>query len=124
MQVDNLLVPVAVSASHVAFNAVRMEPTWMVLGHAAGVAAAMAAKPSTSTVQTTTSHHVSVPVERTSQILLANGTGNLPKQVTEPTSNSTVGIVAEINITLLREKLRADGQILAPVNRTNHRYAD
>jgi len=41
--ITNLLVPVAVSASHVRFNAVRMEPTWMILGHAAGVAAYMAA---------------------------------------------------------------------------------
>lgn len=38
----NLLVPVAVSASHVAFCAIRLECTWMSLGHAAGVAAAFA----------------------------------------------------------------------------------
>jgi hypothetical protein len=43
-EVENLLVPVAISASHVAFNSVRMEPTWMTLGQSAGVAAAMAAK--------------------------------------------------------------------------------
>ncbi|MGB7161336.1 MAG: FAD-dependent oxidoreductase [Tepidisphaeraceae bacterium] len=39
---DNLLVPVCLSASHVAMSSVRVEPTWMVIGHAAGVAAAMA----------------------------------------------------------------------------------
>ena len=39
----NLLVPVALSSSHVGFNAVRLEPTWMTLGESAGVAAAMAA---------------------------------------------------------------------------------
>lgn len=39
--VTNLIVPVALSASHIAFNAIRMEPTWMVLGMSAGVAAAM-----------------------------------------------------------------------------------
>lgn len=42
-QATNLLVPGALSASHVAFCAVRLEPTWMVLGESAGVAAAHAA---------------------------------------------------------------------------------
>lgn len=35
----NLLVPVAVSASHVGFSALRLEPTWTALGQAAGLAA-------------------------------------------------------------------------------------
>ncbi len=41
---SNLLVPVSVSASHVAFCTIRLEPTWMNLGEAAGIAAAMAAE--------------------------------------------------------------------------------
>jgi hypothetical protein len=40
--VEGLLVPVAVSASHVGYSAVRMEPTWAALGQAAGLAAALA----------------------------------------------------------------------------------
>jgi malonyl CoA-acyl carrier protein transacylase len=40
----NLLVPVCVPATHVAIRTIRMEPACMVLGHSAGVAAAMAAK--------------------------------------------------------------------------------
>jgi hypothetical protein len=40
----NLLVPICLSASHVAFGSVRMEPTLMLLGHAAGLAAALAAR--------------------------------------------------------------------------------
>ena len=40
--VDGLLVPVAASTTHVAFSTVRLEPTWMALGQAAGVAAHLA----------------------------------------------------------------------------------
>jgi hypothetical protein len=40
----NLLVPVALSATHVAYSSVRVEPTWMAIGQSAGVAAALAAK--------------------------------------------------------------------------------
>jgi hypothetical protein len=41
-QVSNLLVPVALSASHIAYGSIRMEPVFMVLGQAAAVAAVMA----------------------------------------------------------------------------------
>ena len=42
-QCSNLLVPVALSCTHVAFCSIRVEPTWMILGQSAGIAAALAA---------------------------------------------------------------------------------
>lgn len=42
--VDGLIVPVAASTTHVAFSSIRMEPTWMALGQAAGAAAHLAIK--------------------------------------------------------------------------------
>ncbi len=42
-QCDNLLVPVALSCTHVAISSLRIEATWMLIGQSAGIAAAMAA---------------------------------------------------------------------------------
>lgn len=41
---SNLLVPVALSCTHVAISSIRVEPTWMILGQSAGIAAALAAR--------------------------------------------------------------------------------
>jgi hypothetical protein len=46
--VDNLLVPVCLSATHVAWGAVRLEPVWMQTGEAAGLAAALARQQQTT----------------------------------------------------------------------------
>lgn len=43
-QCDNLLVPVALSCTHVGMSSLRIEGAWMVIGQGAGVAAALAAK--------------------------------------------------------------------------------
>ncbi len=40
----NLLVPVALSCTHVGISSIRVEPTWMILGQSAGIAAALAAQ--------------------------------------------------------------------------------
>ena len=41
-QCENLLVPVCLSATHVAYGSIRMEPVYMSLGHASGLAAMVA----------------------------------------------------------------------------------
>lgn len=41
-KVDNIMVPVACSSTHVGFCALRLEPIWMSLGQASGLAATMA----------------------------------------------------------------------------------
>jgi len=43
-QCDNLLVPVALSCTHVGISSLRIEGAWMVIGQGAGVAAALSAK--------------------------------------------------------------------------------
>jgi hypothetical protein len=69
----NLLVPVCMSASHVAYGTVRMEPVYMILGHACGVAASLAHRGQT-TVQ-------EVPVERLVSRLAEQGSVLRPEQV-------------------------------------------
>lgn len=43
-QCENLLVPVCLSASHIAYGSIRMEPVFMVLGQSAAIAADLAMK--------------------------------------------------------------------------------
>ncbi len=64
-EATNLLVPVCLSASHMAYGSIRMEPVFMLLGHAAAEAALLSIE-NHSSVQ-----HVSYPLLR--QRLLSQG---------------------------------------------------
>ena len=64
-KVDNLLFPVPVSGSHVGFSTMRMEPCWMALGEAAGVAASLAIDGATDVR--------SIPISELQKKLLDNG---------------------------------------------------
>jgi hypothetical protein len=64
-QADNLLVPVCVSSSHIAFGSIRMEPVFMILGQSAATAASLAIDGKT-TVQ-------DVPYAKLRERLVADG---------------------------------------------------
>lgn len=64
-QCDNLLVPTALSSTHVAMSSLRIEGAWMVIGQGAGVAAALAAKEGTRVQE--------VPYPKLKERLLAQG---------------------------------------------------
>ena len=71
---DNLIVPVCVSASHIAFTSLRMEPVWMVLGESAGVAAAIAVDDSIP-VQDVSYEKLSPKLDQLGQKLVRAGDG-------------------------------------------------
>ncbi|MEM9827498.1 MAG: FAD-dependent oxidoreductase [Planctomycetota bacterium] len=62
---ENLLVPVCVSSSHIAFGSIRMEPVFMILGQSAATAAALAIDGNCSVQD--------VPIEALQKRLLADG---------------------------------------------------
>jgi hypothetical protein len=61
-ETKNLFVPVCFSASHVAYSTLRMEPQYMIIGQAVGVAASIAVKQHRSIYD--------VPIEELQQQLL------------------------------------------------------
>jgi hypothetical protein len=64
-QADNLLVPVAASASHIAYGSIRMEPVFMILGQSAATIAAFAIDASSAVQE--------VPYAKLRERLLADG---------------------------------------------------
>jgi hypothetical protein len=70
--VDNLLVPVCLSATHIAWGAVRLEPVWMQTGEAAGFAAALAKKQKTTPAKLNSDLLVRTLVERRQMVSFFN----------------------------------------------------
>ena len=66
----NLLVPVCVSSSHIAFGSIRMEPVFMILGQSAAVAANLAID-KTIPVQDIPYEELKTALEKRKQILTA-----------------------------------------------------
>ncbi len=70
----NLLVPLCLSASHVAYSSIRMESTYMLIGESAGIAAALAIKENKA-VQDINRNELSVLMKKYGQILEWDGLG-------------------------------------------------
>ncbi len=85
-QCDNLLVPIALSCTHVAMSSLRIEGAWMVIGQGAGVAAALAAKQSVAVQD--------LPYPLLRQRLLAQGQVlALPKAPAKPAAANSAGFI-------------------------------
>ena len=83
-EATNLLIPVCFSASHVAYSSLRMEPQYMILGHAAGVAAALAVRGDKSVQD--------VPVAELQKLLKDQGaifTTSAPSKMTRSTNSGS-----------------------------------
>ena len=64
----NLLVPVCISCSHIAFGSIRMEPVFMILGQSAGTVASMAVT-SGKTIYDISYKDIKIKLEASGQIL-------------------------------------------------------
>jgi hypothetical protein len=73
-EATNLLVPLCMSASHIAYSSIRMESTYMVMGESAGVAAALALK-SKRAVQDIDRKELTVQLVKAKQLLEWDGKG-------------------------------------------------
>ncbi len=74
---SNLLVSVCISASHVACASIRMEPTFMIMGESAGIAAALAIEKGTS-VQKAGEEELTNALHKAGQVLRWSGEGYGP----------------------------------------------
>ncbi len=76
--VDGLLVPVACSATHIGYSALRMEPVFMALGEACGIAA-MKAQTSGTSVRTVDVKSVQLEIVKRGGVILYENTAIVPE---------------------------------------------
>jgi hypothetical protein len=76
--VDGLLVPVACSTSHVAYQTLRMEPVFMALGEACGIAA-MKAQSSGATVRAVDVKSMQRKIVKRGGVVLYENTAIVPE---------------------------------------------
>ena len=76
-QCGNLLVPVCLSASHVAYGSIRMEPQFMIMGHVSGLAAMMSVKTDKAVQEIDIASLQAKLIEQRSVIALAAGPGEV-----------------------------------------------
>lgn len=81
-EVSNLLVPVCLSASHIAYGSIRMEPVFMVLGQSAATAAAQALDDG-------------VPVQQVNYTKLKNQLVAAGQILSKTVSSNSIGIVVD-----------------------------
>ena len=86
-QCENLLVPVCVSSSHIAFGSIRMEPVFMILGQSAATAACLAIDQSIAVQD--------LSYERLRERLLADGQVLELDDVYENSSKKMMGTVVD-----------------------------
>jgi hypothetical protein len=79
-RVDGLLVPVACSASHVGYQTIRMEPVFMALGEACGIAA-MKAHASGADVRTVDVRGVQREIVKRGGVILYENTAIVPEEL-------------------------------------------
>lgn len=81
--------PVTLSATHAAFGSIRMEPTYMILGHSAAVAACMAISGGTS-VQDVSYPELRARLIEQRQVLCPRARTDLPKMALQLAIGSRV----------------------------------
>src|SRR5207247_5888760 len=90
----NLLVPVCMSASHVAYGTVRMEPVYMILGQASGVAAALTIEEG-ATVQTVAVDKLQAKLKAQKAVLSPEGLGGKAGAAARIDPKTMAGVVVD-----------------------------